>query len=363
MATSVYIHIPFCKQICSYCDFCKLYYKKEWVKQYLDALTHEIAFHFPTEPLKTIYIGGGTPSVLSCSELEQLLTIVDQFPKEEIYEYTFECNIESIDEDKIRLLSRHGVNRISYGVETFHTKYLNFLNRHHTIAMVKDRIAMTKCYIPNINVDFIYALPNETLEDVQEDVSCFLELDIPHISMYSLMIEANTVLGNKKIEPVDDELDFKMYRMIEDILNRYGYQHYEISNFAKPGYESKHNLTYWENEEYYGYGLGASGYYHMTRYTNTRSLNHYLNGNYRIEEETLTKRRQMEDEMMLGLRKIDGVSQSHFQNKFYCNMDAVFPITKLVEEGKLEVVEDKVRISKAYQYLSNEVLVSFIGEE
>lgn len=363
MAKSAYIHIPFCKEICSYCDFCKMYYKKEWVDQYLEALLKEVKINPPRERLSTIYIGGGTPSILTIDQLSKLFAIVDQFPREEIYEFTFECNIESIDEEKLKLLYEHGVNRISYGVETFHTKYLNFLNRHHTTSMVESRVAMTKRYIPNINIDFIYALENETVEEVKEDIIAFLKLDVPHISTYSLMIEPNTVLGNQKISQIDDEIDYTMYKVIIDTLQQFGYEHYETSNFSRPGYQSKHNLTYWNNEEYYGYGLGASGYIHSIRYTNTRSLNHYLQGHYRIEEEHLTKRHQMEEEMILGLRKIEGVSQRKFEEKFDLPIKSVFPIQEFIEKGYLEAVDDNIRIKEKYQYLSNEVLVSFIGEE
>lgn len=363
MATSAYIHIPFCKQICSYCDFCKMYYNEEWANQYLDALRDEVEASLPKERLKTIYIGGGTPSILNVIQLSKLLSITDQLKKEEQYEFTFECNIESIDEEKLALLRAHGVNRISYGIETFHSKYLKYLNRHHTISMVRDKIELTKCYIPNINVDFIYALPGETVDEVKEDISNFLELNIPHISTYSLIVEPNTVLGNKNVDTVDDEVDSRMYHMIIEVLNRYGYQHYETSNFSKNGYESRHNLTYWNNEEYYGYGLGASGYLHGKRYTNTRSFNHYLSGKYRLQEELLTKQQQMEEEMILGLRKIEGVSLKKFKEKFECEMEKVFPIAELIKKGYLEVFRDNIRITPAYLYLANEVLVSFIGEE
>ena len=362
MITSFYIHIPFCKQICNYCDFCKLYYKKEWVEDYLVALKKEILDRYQNETLKTIYIGGGTPSVLTTDELEELLTITTLLHREKDYEFTFECNIESITLEKLQLLKKYGVNRISYGVETFHPKYLKYLNRHHTKEEVFEKIKLTKQYFSNINVDLMYALTGETVEEVKEDLETFLLLEVPHISTYSLIIEPHTVLYNQNITPIDDEIDEKMYKTICHILKTHGYEHYEVSNFAKPNYQSQHNLTYWNNSEYYGCGLGASGYISGVRYTNTRSLSHYLKGNYQYLEEPLTMDQKMEEEMILGLRKIEGVSIQTFQNKYHIDMKQIFPINKLLEEGKLKQENGFVFIPEEQIYLSNEVLIYFIGE-
>lgn len=360
---AVYIHIPFCQTICSYCDFCKLYYRKEWVGPYLTALKQEVLTYFPKDKIKTIYIGGGTPSVLSKEELEQLLQITDLFSRDSLYEFTFECNIEQMTEEKLKLLKNHGVNRISYGIQTFHQTHLKELNRKHHRKQVIDLIALTKNYIPNINVDLMYAFETETLEELTEDLACFLELDVPHISTYSLIIEPNTVFGNQKKKAIDDDMDANMYEQICQTLAQHGYQHYEVSNFAKPGFQSRHNLTYWDNRYYYGYGLGASGYHEKIRYTNTRSLNHYNNGAYRLLEHQVTDQEAMENELMLGLRKCQGVSKKQFQARYHLKMEEVFPIQQLIKEGKLAVQGDYIRITPAYFYLSNEVLVSFIGEE
>lgn len=360
---AVYIHIPFCQTICSYCDFCKLYYRKEWVGPYLRALKQEVMTYFPTDKIKTIYIGGGTPSVLSLEELEQLLQITDLFPRDSLYEFTFECNIEQMTEEKLKLLKKHGVNRISYGIQTFHSSYLEDLNRKHQKEQVKDLIALTKCYISNINVDLMYAFSKQTIEELKLDLSSFLELDVPHISTYSLIIEPNTVFGNQKRKAIDDEMDADMYELICQVLAKYGYQHYEVSNFARPGFQSQHNLTYWSNRYYYGYGLGASGYHDGIRYTNTRSLNHYNAGLYRLFEHQVTHHEAMENELVLGLRKCQGVSMAQFKRRYHIDMEEVFPIRQLIKEGKLAVQGDYIRITPAYFYLSNEVLVSFIGEE
>lgn len=363
MVTSVYIHIPFCENICSYCDFCKLFYKEKWADKYLLALKQEVKKYYKKEKLKTIYIGGGTPSILNIKQLKQLFEIINLFNKEQDYEFTIECNIESITEEKLQLFFENGVNRISYGVQTFHEKYLKYLNRHHTKEEVNEKIKLTKSYIPNINVDLIYALKNETIDEVKKDLESFLKLDIPHISTYSLIIEPHTVIGNKKEEYMDEDIDSRMYEIICKTLKEHDYNHYEVSNFSKHDYESNHNLTYWNNEEYYGFGLGASGYIECERYTNTRSLNNYLLGNYRYEVDILTKQNEMENEMILGLRKIEGVSCEKFYQKYDKKIEEVFDIETLIKKGLLEVHENYLRIIEDKIYLSNEVLMNFIGEE
>lgn len=362
MADSVYIHIPFCNQICSYCDFCKLYYHKTLVHDYLIALEKEILLNPPNKDLKTLYIGGGTPSVLKEDELQILGEILTHFSFFSNYEFTFECNIESITESKLKLLKEMGVTRISYGVETFHSNHLTYLNRHHTKQEVFEKIELTKKYFSNINVDLMYALKQETLEELTEDVKNLLKLDVPHISTYSLMIEPHTVLYNKKEEPILEELDSKMYQTICSTLEACGYQHYEVSNFALPGFESRHNLVYWNNEHYYGYGLGASGYLNQKRYTNTRSIQSYLKGEYKREEVSLTKKEQMQEEVFLGLRKLKGIDTNAFFYKYGVSIYDVFEIQNLIEKGKLEREKEWIRIPKEQIYLSNEVLVYFVGE-
>lgn len=355
---SAYIHIPFCATICSYCDFCKVYYQPKLVLSYLNALKKEIEKDYLGDTLSTIYVGGGTPSCLSLEELKKLLEILSILQKEKKYEYTVECNIENITEEKIALLSSFGVNRISIGIQTFQEKYLAFLNRKHTKKEVFEKVEMVKKYIPNINVDLIYAIPDETLEELEEDLDYFLSLEIPHISTYSLMIEEHTVLNNRGIKSIDEEIDFKMYELIKRKLGQL--HHYEISNFAKEGYESKHNLTYWNNEEYYGFGCGASGYVKETRYTNTRSIQNYIKEFKKIECYKVSRKEQIENEFILGFRKLDGISISYFEKKYHRNLLAYKTVQKFIKQGKLEVLGDYLRIREEYFYISNEILVSFI---
>lgn len=361
---AVYIHIPFCASICTYCDFCKFYYHVPWVKPYLEALKQEITLNYQNELVTTLYVGGGTPSVLSLEELQDLFQVIQCLSLESCQEFTFECNIENITEEKALFLYQNGVNRISLGVETFHEKYLSFLNRHHSPTEVKEKIAMLKRIgFTNINVDLIYALPGQTLEEIMEDVALFLALDIPHISMYSLMIEPNTILGIHHTEAIDEDMDAMMYARITQLLQQNGYTHYEISNFSKPGYASKHNLVYWNNLEYYGFGVGASGYVNGVRYQNTRNIEKYLKGIVREEEVLLSKQDQMEDEFMLGLRKIEGVSKSGFLKKYQLSVEHISIIKRLLYEGKLKQNHEYIYIPEKDLYVSNRVLSELIGCE
>ena len=359
---SVYIHIPFCKTICSYCDFCKMHYDPKWTNDYLDMLTKEIRNYYKGEVIDTIYIGGGTPSALSIDEIRRLMDIMHIFDMSIDAEVTFECNIENIDQEKLSMLYRNGVNRLSVGIQTFNNNLLKLLNRNHTKEDVVNKINIAKeIGFKNINIDLIYAIPNETILDLENDLKEYLKLDIPHISTYSLILEPNTKLYINNTKPIDEDIDYEMYKLIIKTLSDNGYKHYETSNFAKPGYESKHNLVYWNNKEYYGFGLGASGYINNVRYDNTRSINSYLKGKYRLEERGLTKLEKMENEMILGLRKIEGVSKKDFYNKYQEKIEDVFDIKELIASKKLIDNKKNVYISKDYLYLSNDILINFIN--
>lgn len=359
---SCYIHIPFCKTICSYCDFCKFYYNKKWIKKYLNNLKKEIDLYYSGETLKTIYIGGGTPTSLDYNELKYLLEILKTIKLDKNYEYTIEANIETLNLDKIKLLKEYGINRISIGIESIVPKNIDFLERHHTKIEVKKIIDLLKENgINNINVDLIYALPNQTINDLKVDLDFFLTLDIPHISTYSLIIEPHTKLYIKNFQNIDEDLDFKMYNYICDNLKKKGYKHYEVSNFSKEGFESKHNLTYWNNDNYYGFGVGASGYINNIRYDNTKSINKYLDGKYRYFEDKIDFNTKVENEFILGLRKISGISKRDFFNKYQINIDNLEIIKKLKKEEKILEDGKNIFINSKYIYISNQILVEFLG--
>lgn len=359
---SCYIHIPFCNTICTYCDFCKMFYKKEWVDDYLKELEKEIKNSYKDETLDTLYIGGGTPTCLTEEQLEKLLKILTNIKLNKDYEYTIESNVETLSLEKIMLLKQYGVNRISIGVQSIVDKNIEFLGRKHNKELVKQKINELKDNgFDNINIDLIYALPVENIDDLKQDLNFFLDLDIPHISTYSLIIEPHTMLYIKNIENIDQELDFKMYDYICGFLRENGYYHYEISNFSKSGYESKHNLTYWNNLEYYGFGLGASGYVNNIRYDNTRNMNKYLKGNYLKEEINIDTNMKIENEFILGLRKIDGINKNDFFNKYKLNINNIEVVQKLLKENKLIEDNEKIYINPKYIYTSNSILVEFLG--
>lgn len=354
---SVYIHIPFCNKICSYCDFPKVYYNKLWINKYLNSLSKEIDSRYKGELIETIYIGGGTPSSLDIEELTKLFEIISKI-KTNYKEFTIECNLDSLTKEKIDLFKKNNINRISIGIESFDKNNLKYLNRNLVNLELIDYIK--KVGIKNINVDLIYAIPGESKEILINDINKLLELDVPHISTYSLIIEPHTLLYNNKVKNIDDELDLKMYNIICSKLK--DYNHYEISNFSKEGYESKHNLTYWNNEHYYGFGMGASGYIDNIRYTNTKSINKYIDGCFEYENEELNELETMENEMILGLRKLNGVNIKKFYQKYNKTIEEVFDIEKLLKERKLIIENDYIKINKEYIYVSNEILINFIGD-
>ncbi len=358
MTNSIYIHIPFCTNICTYCDFSKFFYNKEWVSNYLDSLKKEILDNYKGEVIKTIYIGGGTPSCLSIDELNKLFDIIKIFNKD-IEEFTFECNID-ITEDKIKLLKANGVNRISIGVQTINEHLLKVLGRHHTKEDVYNKINMIKKYIDNINIDLMYALPLETMEDLNNDLDFITSLNIKHVSAYSLIIEPNTKLYIDNVSNIDEDLDYQMYIYIKNYLKNKGFNNYEISNYCIKGYESKHNLVYWNNLNYYGFGIGASGYIDNIRYDNTKSYKEYTNGKYRYDEHTLNFEEILENEFILGLRKIDGIDIDLFDKKYHMNILSIPTVKKLLNENKLIVSNNRVKINEEYIYTSNRILVEFL---
>lgn len=359
---SVYIHIPFCSSICSYCDFSKFYYNEVWVNQYLEALNNEIDLNYKGEVLNTLYIGGGTPSCLNIEQLTKLFNIIKKFNLSTKVEFTFECNVENINKEKLEFLYKKGVNRLSIGVQTFNNDLLKILNRHHTKKEVIEKINLAKSIgFNNINVDLIYAIPKEDMNILKNDLDLFLSLNINHISTYSLIIEPNTKLYIDKFKNIDEDLDYEMYKYICTKLKKNGYNHYEISNFAKDGYESSHNLTYWNNEEYYGFGLGASGYVNGVRYDNTKNLNKYLNKNYIYESHELELKETIENEFILGLRKVKGINKKIFQDKYNINIKDINHVKKLITDGKLLEDEDNIYINPKYLYTSNDILIEFLN--
>ena len=353
----VYIHIPFCNSICSYCDFCKFLHNDLWAKMYLESLHKEIEEYYEGDTVKSIYIGGGTPSCLSYDNIIKLFEITKMFNTTKNFEFTFECNVNDITPELLMILKDAGVNRISIGVESFDKYVLKYLNRKHDKKEVFKNVELAKKYFDNVNVDLIYAVPIENMHILKSDISNILKLDINHISTYSLIIEPHTAFFNKGVKNIDEELDAKMYSYICKKLKKKGFIHYEVSNFSKFGYESKHNLTYWDNGEYYGFGAGAHGFINSVRYENTRNLNKYLKNEFRFNEVLMSTQEDMENELMLGLRKIDGISMSKFMDKFGIDVLDAFPKIRVAINNKyMAIDDDKLFIVTDKIYVMNEIL-------
>ena len=371
--SSAYVHIPFCTQICYYCDFSKVFIKNQPVDAYLEHLIQETR-SYEIGKLRTLYIGGGTPTALSAQQLAYLLT---ELPKvmdlSEIEEFTIEANPGDLDPDKIAVLKDSQVNRVSLGVQTFDNKMLKKIGRSHQEQDIYDNIRHLKqAGFDNISIDLIYALPGQTMDQVKENVAKAIDLDIPHMSLYSLILENHTVFMNRmrrgKLPLPKEELEAEMFEYIIEELEKAGFEHYEISNFSKPGFESRHNLVYWDNAEYYGLGAGASGYVDGLRYKNHGPIRHYLEaveaGKARITEEHLTPEEKMEEELFLGLRKKTGVSKARFEEKFGVSFDQRYGqvVASLTEQGLLVPDNKQVRMTKRGLFLGDTVAEKFILE-
>lgn len=371
--TSAYVHIPFCTQICYYCDFSKVFIKNQPVDSYLEHLLEEFR-SYDIEKLSTLYIGGGTPTALSAPQLEVLLNgLTKNLDLSVLEELTIEANPGDLDADKIAVLKNSAVNRVSLGVQTFDDKMLKKIGRSHLEKDIYENIDRLKLAgFDNISIDLIYALPGQTMEQVKENVAKAIGLDIPHMSLYSLLLENHTVFMNRmrrgKLPLPKEELEAEMFEYIIAELEQAGFEHYEISNFSKPGFESRHNLMYWDNAEYYGIGAGASGYVNGVRYKNHGPIRHYLSaveeGNACITEDHLSQKEQMEEEMFLGLRKKSGVSMARFEEKFGQSFAGLYGeiVRDLVQQGLMQIEGDHVRMTKRGLFLGDTVAERFILE-
>ena len=312
---SLYIHIPFCSKICPYCDFVKIIDNEQFKKRYVDEIIKDISFLTANEAkFLTIYIGGGTPSILNNEELIKLLSAIKPLLKDN-YEFTIEVNPESLTIEKLKIFKECGVNRISIGIQSFNKKILKEINRDFNIDYFK-LINLVKKYISNINVDLIYGLPSQNLNILKEDLDNFIKLDINHISIYSLILEKGTEFYLKGVNEVSDEISREYYDYILNYLRSNGFKRYEVSNFAKPGFESRHNLTYRRNNQYIGIGCGASGYEYPYRYKISSSLTEYLKGKRKRDKEIVYKKDNLEYFLICNLRLKDGFDLREFKKHF-----------------------------------------------
>ena len=361
----LYIHIPFCKKICTYCDFTKRVPKnKLMIDEYLTHLKEELlTYKKYFDSVETIYIGGGTPTLLDNDELIYLFEMLKDFKN--IKEFSIEINPETLTLDKVKILKKYGVNRCSIGVESFDDKILKTLGRTHSKEDVIKAINMLKNEgITNINIDLIFATPGSNLSSIKNDLKEFYKLDIKHLSYYSLILEENTILNhlykNKKIELIDNELEAKMYEYIISDLEKNGFKQYEISNFSKEGYESIHNKIYWENKEYIGVGLGASGYLDRRRYTNNTVLNTYYKKCIKTSE-FIDKNTQFCEEMILGLRLNKGINIDFVKKKYEKDiLNDYKDIEKYINSGHLIIENGYLHLTKKGLLIANDIFVIFI---
>lgn len=372
----IYIHIPFCKQKCSYCDFTSFANKEEYIEKYVESLKKEIQKANSNEyEINTIYIGGGTPSVINSKYIIDILqTIKDKFKIRDDAEITIEVNPGTVNEQKLKDYIKIGINRISIGLQSTNNIILKQIGRIHTYEVfLKTYNLSRKVGFKNINIDLMLALPNQTLEDLNLSVENIINLKPEHISIYSLILEEGTLLeklvNENKVELPLEEIERKMYWEVKEKLEQNGYAHYEISNFSQKGFESKHNSNCWNQEEYIGFGLSAHSYIENKRFCNTNNLDEYIKN---IENNNLTKNieiceiqtiEEMKKEyMLLGLRKINGVNIQKFKNKFIDNPIYLFhkELEKLVQKELIEIDLNNIKLTNKGLDFANIVWEEFI---
>ena len=372
---SAYIHIPFCEHICYYCDFNKVFLEGQPVDEYIEALLKEARLALrqnPVEKMETLYVGGGTPTSLTASQLERLLSGLREILPYYNGEFTVEANPGDLTADKLDVMKNYGVNRLSMGVQTFDDRLLKKIGRKHTAQDVYDTIQLLEEKdFSNVTIDLIYALPGQSLESFRDTVTRALALDLPHYALYSLILENQTMFMNwvrrGKMHLPEQELEAQMYAETIDAMEKAGRKQYEISNFAKPGFESQHNLVYWNNQNYFGLGAGASGYLGNRRYKNRGPIQHYLKSLKNdqlpvLEEEILTQKAQIEEEMFLGLRKILGVDKTVFENRFGFSMMDVYGdvIEKLKQQKLITETDSGVCLTEEGLFRGNDVFEEFL---
>lgn len=376
----LYVHIPFCSKKCYYCDFNVFVWQgDDWVGQYLDALEREIVWRVdqhPLQQLKTIYFGGGTPSLLNTEQLERMFKMLEHyFPsRHSHFEMTLEVNPGTLTAEKCAVLRHYGVNRLSIGVQSFNDRLLQQIGRQHSADDAKRIVQLARTHgFNNITLDLMFGLPDQSMDDFKESLAAIEQLDIEHISAYNLRIEEQTLFHlwqkQNRIQLPPEDLEVEMYDYLIDALGQMGLFQYEISNFARPGRESQHNLAYWLNRNYYGLGAGAHGYIDRVRYENIGPLRPYMRaveaGLPLEEQHTVSDRERMEEMLFLGLRLNDGISYKRFAEEWAPQtLQELYgkEIQELVQLDLLEADEVGIRLTARGRLLSNEVFARFLRD-
>lgn len=371
--TGLYVHIPFCNQICPYCDFYKMVVSDKLKTKYIDALINEMKLKdLKKKEINTLYIGGGTPSSLSLYLTKKLLHSLSQNVNlSKLEEFTFECNPEDITIELLKLLKEYHVTRISIGIQTLNPKFQNLIKRFSTSIEIKNIVDMLhEVGLANYSFDLMYGFYEQSLCDVKNDIDLLTSFNPTHISIYSLIVEERTLFGLKKrnncnIELNDDE-QANIYQFIIDYLYNLGYIQYETSNFAKEGFKSKHNLIYWNSEEYYSLGAGASSYVDGTRSIMNSKIHEYINDLLNdllpsCVSEDLTFDEMVEEYVMMNFRKNEGINVEKFKNKFSLNFFERFPhVENLIKNNILDYNNNCISINKKYRYVANTIIVKVL---
>lgn len=385
----IYVHIPFCKSKCNYCDFVSFSGKEFLEEEYIKALIDEIKYknfsflddqnykenEFKERKITTIYIGGGTPSYIKPESIKLIIDLIKtKFDVSYDAEITIEINPGTVTKEKLIDYKEAGINRISIGLQSTNERILKFIGRIHTYdEFLTTYQTAREVGFSNINVDLILAIPTQTMDELVKSTIDIINLKPNHISIYSMILEENTPLTKMVAKGIVDEipekLERKMYWKVKRMLEKNKYKHYEISNFAQKGFESKHNLDCWNQEEYIGYGLAAHSYFNNVRFSNIDNLEEYIDNikskkiekNIQIEEKQ-TKEMKMKEYMMLGFRKIDGISISEFERKFEINplFYFRFELEKLVEEELIDIDLDNIFLTKKGIDFANFVFEEFV---
>ncbi|GIP39577.1 oxygen-independent coproporphyrinogen-III oxidase-like protein YqeR [Paenibacillus sp. J31TS4] len=374
---TVYLHIPFCTNKCYYCDFNSYVLKGQPVRDYLDALEREMEAtvkRTPPAAIETFFVGGGTPTVLLPDQMEHFLRLVrTYFPdRADDCEFTMEANPGTTDPEKLAAMFEGGVNRISFGVQTFDQGLLERIGRIHNVDDVYRSLENARAAgFRNLSIDLMFGLPGQTIGQMEDSLDKALRLDLQHYSIYALKIEENTLfhtLYERNQLPLPEEEDeLGMYLLTMEKLKANGYAQYEISNFAKPGRESRHNLAYWQNRSYYGLGAGAHGYIGGRRHVNIKGITPFIEatrqGLPRLEENPVPREEAMEDFMMVSLRVLEGVSDADFRAQFGVSLTEVFGslLDRLAGEGLLEADGYRWKLTERGLLFGNEVFAEFIG--
>ncbi len=364
----LYIHIPFCKRKCKYCDFVSFSNCEKDFSSYIDALINEMR-EYRGEEINSVFIGGGTPTLLDAENLNKLLdAVASAFVLAEDTEFTAECNPKTLTPEKLLVLKKGGVNRLSIGVQSFNDEELEAIGRIHNAEDAADAVDMArKAGFDNINLDIMFSLPKQTAESFKNTLERVIKSAPRHISCYSLILEEGTPLyleaEKGEINLPDDETDRANYELACVDLKKAGYIQYEISNFAKAGFECRHNIKYWDCDEYIGLGVAAHSYYKGKRFSNTASLNDYINGNFRSgEAEILSKADKIAEFMIMGLRKTKGISKAEFKKRFDCEVGEKFKsqTEKFKKAGLMAENEEYLYLTKEGVNISNSILCEFV---